>query len=127
MQGNDVQSNDAWRWRPDAVSSLDPRGGREVLIVRQVRRRSCGAKAAIRRDELGGDTHGELPLSVRRSKQEQRDASPTRDAGLTAGFIRSRRHVQSNRLRANRLKASDAGAKESLARERMDPGGLRRS
>jgi hypothetical protein len=73
--------------------------------------------------------HGELPLSVRRSKQEQREAGPTRDAGLTAGFVRSRRHVrmQSNRLRANRLRASDAGAKEGLARERMDPGGSRRS
>jgi hypothetical protein len=62
MQGNDVQSNDVWRWRPDAVSSLDPRGGGEALIVRQVGRRSCGAKAAVRRDELGGGTHGELPL-----------------------------------------------------------------
>jgi hypothetical protein len=129
MQGNDVQSNDVWRWRPDAVSSLDPRGGGETLIARQVRRRSCGAKAAVRRDELGGGTHGELPLSVRRLKQEQRDAGPTRDAGLTAGFIHSRRHVrmQSNRLRTNRLRASDAEAKEGLALERMDPGGSRRS
>jgi hypothetical protein len=35
----------------------------------------------VRRDELGGGTHGELPLSVWRSKQEQRDAGPTHDAG----------------------------------------------
>jgi hypothetical protein len=44
MQGNDVQSNDVWRWRPDAVSSLDPRGGGEALTARQVGRRSYEAK-----------------------------------------------------------------------------------
>jgi hypothetical protein len=33
MQGNDVQSNDVWRWRPDAVSSLDPRGGGSTLAA----------------------------------------------------------------------------------------------
>jgi hypothetical protein len=62
MQGDDVQSDDVWRWRPDAVSSeeprtassLDPRGSGEALMARQVGRRSCGAKAAVRRDELGG-------------------------------------------------------------------------
>jgi hypothetical protein len=49
--------------------------------------------------------------------------------GLTAGIVRSRRHVrmQSNRLRTNRLRARDAGAKEGLAHEQMDPGSLRRS
>jgi hypothetical protein len=94
MQGDDVQSNDVWRWRPDAVSSLDRRGGGEALIARQVGRRSCVAKAAVKRDELGGGTHGKLPLSVRRSKQEQCDTGPTRDAGLTAGLARSRKHVR---------------------------------
>jgi hypothetical protein len=62
MQGDDVQSDDVWRWRPDAVSSeeprtvssLDPRGGGEALMARQVGRRSYRAKAAVRRDELGG-------------------------------------------------------------------------
>jgi hypothetical protein len=62
MQGDDVQSDDVWRWRPDAMSSedprtassLDPRGGGEALMARQVGRRSCGAKAVVRRDELGG-------------------------------------------------------------------------
>jgi hypothetical protein len=57
-----VQSDDVWRWRPDAVSSeeprtvssLDSRGGGEALMARQVGRRSCGAKAAVRRDELEG-------------------------------------------------------------------------
>jgi hypothetical protein len=36
------------------VSSLDPRGSGEALMARQVGRRSYGAKAAVRRDELGG-------------------------------------------------------------------------
>jgi hypothetical protein len=48
MQGADAQSDDVWRWRPDAVSSEEPRtvsslnpsGGGEALMVRQVRRRS---------------------------------------------------------------------------------------
>jgi hypothetical protein len=35
-------------------AGLGPRGGGEALIARQVGRRSCGAKAAVRRDELGG-------------------------------------------------------------------------
>jgi hypothetical protein len=62
MQGDDEPSDDVWRWRPDAVSSeeprtasfLDPRGGGEALMARRVGRRSCGAKEAVRRDELGG-------------------------------------------------------------------------
>jgi hypothetical protein len=33
---------------------LDPSGGGEALMARQVGRRSCGAMTAIRRDELGG-------------------------------------------------------------------------
>jgi hypothetical protein len=49
MQGDDVQSNDVWRWRPDAVSSeepctvssLNPSEGGEALMARQVGRRSC--------------------------------------------------------------------------------------
>jgi hypothetical protein len=61
MQDNDVWSDDVWRWRPDAVSSelprtassLEPRGSGEALMPRQVGRRNCGAKAAVRRDELG--------------------------------------------------------------------------
>jgi hypothetical protein len=39
---------------PRTASSLDPRGSGEALMARQVGRRSCGAKAAVRRDELGG-------------------------------------------------------------------------
>jgi hypothetical protein len=35
-------------------AGLDPRGGGEALMARQVGRRSCGAKAAVGRDELGG-------------------------------------------------------------------------
>jgi hypothetical protein len=35
-------------------ANLDPRGGGEALMARQVGRRSCVAKAAVRRDELGG-------------------------------------------------------------------------
>jgi hypothetical protein len=125
------------RWRlvamssgePRTTSSLEPHGSGEALMARQVGMRSCGAKAAVRHDELRGGTHGKLPLSVRRSKQEQCDTGSTRNAGLTASLARSRRHVrmQSNRLRANRLRARDAGAKEGLAREQMDPGGSRRS
>jgi hypothetical protein len=61
-QGDYMQSDDVGRWRPDAVSSeepctasvLDPRRSGEALMARQVGRRSCGAKAAVRRDELGG-------------------------------------------------------------------------
>jgi hypothetical protein len=34
---------------------LGPRGGRGAVMARQVRRRSCEAKAAVGRDELGGD------------------------------------------------------------------------
>jgi hypothetical protein len=36
-------------------ADLDPRGGGGALMARQVGRRSCGAKAAVGRDELGGD------------------------------------------------------------------------
>jgi hypothetical protein len=35
-------------------ADLDPRGGGEALLARRVGRRSCGAKAAVTRDELGG-------------------------------------------------------------------------
>jgi hypothetical protein len=35
-------------------ANLDPSGGGEALMARQVGRRSCGAKAAVGRDELGG-------------------------------------------------------------------------
>jgi hypothetical protein len=62
MQGDDVQSDDVWRWRPDAVSSEEPRtvsslnpsGGGEALMARPVRRRSCGAKVAVGHDEVRG-------------------------------------------------------------------------
>jgi hypothetical protein len=51
---------------------------------------------------------------MRRSRQEQRDAGPTRDAGLTAGPIRFRRrvHMQDNRPRACRLGAVGVGAEQ---------------
>jgi hypothetical protein len=35
-------------------ADLGPCGGGEALMARQVRKRNCGAKAAVRRDELGG-------------------------------------------------------------------------
>jgi hypothetical protein len=35
-------------------ADLGPRGGGEALMAWQVGRRSCGAKAAVGRDELGG-------------------------------------------------------------------------
>jgi hypothetical protein len=35
-------------------ADLGPRGGGETRLARQVGRRSCEAKAAVRRDELGG-------------------------------------------------------------------------
>jgi hypothetical protein len=35
-------------------ADLDPSGGGETLMARQVGRRSCGARAAVGRDELGG-------------------------------------------------------------------------
>jgi hypothetical protein len=35
-------------------AGLDPRGSGEALMARQVGRRSYGAKAAVRCDELGG-------------------------------------------------------------------------
>jgi hypothetical protein len=35
-------------------ANLDHSGGGEALMARQVGRRSCGAKAAVGRDELGG-------------------------------------------------------------------------
>jgi hypothetical protein len=35
-------------------ADLDPREGGEAFMARQVGRRNCGAKAAVRRDELGG-------------------------------------------------------------------------
>jgi hypothetical protein len=40
---------------PRTVNSLDPRGGREALIARQVRKRSRKAKIVVGCDELGGD------------------------------------------------------------------------
>jgi hypothetical protein len=36
-------------------AGLDPRRGGGALMARQVGRRSCEAKAAVRHDELGGD------------------------------------------------------------------------
>jgi hypothetical protein len=66
---------------------------------------------------------------MQRSKQEQRDADPTRDAGLTAGSVRFRRHVrmQGKRPRACRLEAVDAGAEQKRrtgdATKRGDPAG----
>jgi hypothetical protein len=35
-------------------ADLNPSGGREALMAWQVGRRSCGVKAAVGRDELGG-------------------------------------------------------------------------
>jgi hypothetical protein len=85
-----------------------------VGMVWRIGRRSCGAKATAGRDELGGATHGELPPPMLKSKQEQRDAGPTCNAGLTADSIRFHRRVrmQGNRPRTCRLGAVDVGAKQ---------------
>jgi hypothetical protein len=48
--GHDELGGDAVQ--PGTVSSLDPRGGREALMARQVGRRSCGAEAAHRKCNL---------------------------------------------------------------------------
>jgi hypothetical protein len=72
---------------------------------------------------------GELPPPMQRLKQEQRDADPTRDAGLTAGSVRFHRRVrmQGNRPCACRLEAVDAGAEQKRrtgdATKRSDPAG----
>jgi hypothetical protein len=72
---------------------------------------------------------GELPPSMQRSKQEQRDADPTCNAGLTAGSARFRRHVriQGNGSRASKLRASGVRAvQEQCAGDetgRGDPAG----
>jgi hypothetical protein len=102
-----VQSDDVWRWRPDAVSSeeprtassLDPRGSGEALMARQVRRRSCGAKTAVRSDELGGTSMQPNTAVLQGATRVCRPC-----------FIGTR-----------------ACAKEGLAREQLDPGGSRRS
>jgi pentatricopeptide repeat protein len=52
----------------------------EMHEERRARRRRGEAKAATECDELGGATHGELPSSIRRSRQEQRSADLTRNA-----------------------------------------------
>jgi hypothetical protein len=77
----------------------------------------------------GAARHDELPPPMRRSRQEQRDAGPTRDTGLTAGSVRFRRRVcmQGNRPRACRLGAVGAGAEQKRrtgdAIRRGDPAG----
>jgi hypothetical protein len=66
---------------------------------------------------------------MRRSRQEQRDASPTHDAGLMVGSVRFRRRMrmQGNRPRACRLGAVDARAEQKWrtgnATKRGDPAG----
>jgi hypothetical protein len=62
----------------------------------------------------GAARHDELPPPMQRSKQEQRDAGSTRDAGLTANSVRFRRRVrmQGNRPRACRLGAIGVGAEQ---------------
>jgi hypothetical protein len=64
-----------WPRRVDA-SSL----AREMHEERRAGRRGGEAKAATGCDELGGTTHGELPSSIRRSRQEQHSADLTRSA-----------------------------------------------
>jgi hypothetical protein len=107
MQDDDVQSDNVWRWRPDAMSSeephtassLDPRGGGEAFMARQVGRRSCGAKAAVRRDELGGASMQPNTAVLQRATRVCRPC----------------------------FSGTRAWAKEGLAHEQMDPGGSRRS
>jgi hypothetical protein len=97
-------------------------GGREGWmrtrsLARCTRSRRAGRKGGEAEvvagcNELGGATHGELPLSVRRSKQEQCDTGLTCDAGLTADSIHFRRRMrkQGNRPRACRLGADGVEA-----------------
>jgi hypothetical protein len=70
-------------------------GGREGWIhkERRAKKKDDEAGVATGCNELGGATHGELSLSLRRSKQEQRDTGLTRDAGLTADSVCFRRRV----------------------------------
>jgi hypothetical protein len=85
------------------------------------------------RADLGprGGRGGECSAAkrMRRLRQEQRDASPARDAGLTAGSVRFRRRVrmQGNQPRACRLGAVDVGAEQKRrtgdATKRGDPAG----
>jgi hypothetical protein len=64
--------------------AVPEKGGREVAREmheeRRAGRRGGEAKAATGCDELGGATHGELPSSIRRSRQEQRSADLTHSA-----------------------------------------------
>jgi hypothetical protein len=107
MQGDDVHSDDGWRWRsvavssekPRTASSLDPSGSGEALMARQVGRRNCGAKAAVRRDELEG-------------------ASMQPNTAVLQG---------ATRVCWPCFSGTHACAKEGLAREQLDPGGSRRS
>jgi hypothetical protein len=71
------------------------RGGGYGTANRKEKLRSEGDGRAWRaRRSHGAARHGELPSSMRRSRQEQRDAGPTRNTGLTAGSVRFRRRVQ---------------------------------
>jgi hypothetical protein len=99
------------RHTPDAEDGRWPRRvdansfAREMHEERRAEKKGGEAEVATGCSEFGGATHGELPLSMRRSKQEQRDAGLTHDAGLMADSIRFRRRVwkQDNRPRVCRL------------------------
>jgi hypothetical protein len=83
-------------------------------MARRAGKKGSEAEVVTGCNEHGGAMHGELPPPMLRSKQEQRDAGPTRDAGLTADSVRFRRRVrmQGNQPRACRLGAVDAGAEQ---------------
>jgi hypothetical protein len=74
------------RLTPDAEDGPWPRRvdanslAREMHEERRVGRKGGEAEVATGRNELGGATHDELPLSVRRSRQEQRSAGLTHSA-----------------------------------------------
>jgi hypothetical protein len=45
MQGNDVRSDDVWRWRPDAVSSEEPRCNQTRQSCRMLR--GCAGRVSV--------------------------------------------------------------------------------
>jgi hypothetical protein len=82
------------RRTPDAEDGRWPRRvdanslAHEMHKERRAGRKSGKAEVATGCNKLGGATHDELPLSVWRSRQEQRSAGSTRSARPAAGVGR---------------------------------------
>jgi hypothetical protein len=96
---------------------LEHAGTRMRKCCSMAARRGRQRKARLRCGQITTLTEAEggecsAAKRMRRSRQEQRDAGPTRGAGLTAGSARFRRRVrvQGNGPRTSRLRASDVRA-----------------